>query len=574
MKSGRIFLFVAFLIVTLAAAGCAPAPAPQAPAATQAPPPTQAPAAAVPNLVKPGVLIAADTGKAPPNTMVGDNGQPVGAWVDLMQTFADKLGLKLEIVYLDWPGVLPGLQAGKFDVVASGLRRTPERLASKDFIVTDAFNAEGVLLMVKKDSGITSWEDMKGKKLGIIRGEHEGEIAVEKVGNIVAETLEYPGKQEGMLEVLNGRIDGFAAGGSGMAYQLNTAPQGDQLTLVGPALDIRDQGMAVRKEAPELAAKLNELIAAGLADGSIHKIYAKWYGTPNPVDVLAELKANPASAAPPPPTATPKPEAKAKPEFAADALQTAGEIHLAADFGAPPNQFIDEAGQMQGINPDLCNAMVEKLGLKVKWTNLAFPGLIPGLQAKRFDALCTGVFVNPDRLKIMNMVPYVRWGEGLLVKAGNPEGIKCTPTPGDNASYDACFATLQGKPVSVAIAGTTEKHLREYNEKFKAAGQPEIILRGFDSNAEAFQALVNGQVVGTYLNDPQAYFFADKNPGQYEVAFEGYSPNQLALTTLLENPTLATNFQWALEQMKADGTYDKILEKWGVMPVASFELAK
>ena len=98
-----------------------------------------------------------------------------------------------------------------------------------------------------------------------------------------------------------------------------------------------------------------------------------------------------------------------------DALLTKGMINFAADFAAAPNQFLNADGTRDGLNVDICGKIAEKMGLKIEWTNLAFPGLVPGLQAKRFDALCTAIFINPQRLEIMNMVPYVQWGEGLMV---------------------------------------------------------------------------------------------------------------------------------------------------------------
>src|SRR5262245_42740245 len=95
----------------------------------------------------------------------------------------------------------------------------------------------------------------------------------------------------------------------------------------------------------------------------------------------------------------------------ASSLLTAGAIHFAADFAAPPNQFIDAQGKMDGLNVDMCGEVAKRMKLNIKWTNLAFPGLVPGLQANRFDALCTAIFINPQRLEIMNMVAYVQWGE-------------------------------------------------------------------------------------------------------------------------------------------------------------------
>ena len=102
-----------------------------------------------------------------------------------------------------------------------------------------------------------------------------------------------------------------------------------------------------------------------------------------------------------------------------------GTINFGADFAAAPNQFINPNGTKDGLNVDMCGEVAKKMNLEIEWTNLSFPGLVPGLQANRFDAICTAIFINPKRLKIMNMIAYVQWGEGLMVPKGNPGGIKC-----------------------------------------------------------------------------------------------------------------------------------------------------
>src|SRR5258708_29326298 len=136
------------------------------------------------------------------------------------------------------------------------------------------------------------------------------------------------------------------------------------------------------------------------------------------------------------------------PKLPDGALLTVGTLNLGADFAAAPNQFMKPDGSKDGLDVDLCGGVAEKLSLKIEWTNLAFPGLVPGLQGKRFDGLCTAIFINPDRLKIMNMVPYVQWGEGLMVAKESTLGSNCKYTRGSDPSYDGCFDELAGKTVS------------------------------------------------------------------------------------------------------------------------------
>lgn len=252
-------------------------------------------------------------------------------------------------------------------------------------------------------------------------------------------------------------------------------------------------------------------------------------------------------------------------------LQSAGVLHLGADFAAAPNQFINADGNQDGLNVDMCGEIGSRLGASVEWTNLAFPGLVPGLQANRFDAICTSIFINPKRKEIMQMVAYVQWGEGLMVRTDDSLVIDCSPMIGDMESYNACFDQLAGRTVAVAAAGTTNQHLIAESERMEAAGLDAIDIRAFDTNSEAIQALVSGQADGAYLNDPQAHFYLSRNPG-YVMSFAAAYPNTLAIATLKENLALAEAIQAALEHMKADGTYQDIVAKWGVAGVTEFTI--
>ena len=261
--------------------------------------------------------------------------------------------------------------------------------------------------------------------------------------------------------------------------------------------------------------------------------------------------------------------AQSKPELPDGALLNPGVLHMGADFAAAPNQFMDADGKKDGLNVDMCGEIASRLGLELEWTNLAFPGLVPGLQANRFDGLCTSIFINPKRKEIMQMVAYVQWGEGLMVRTDDSLAVDCAPMIGDQASFNACFDQLSGRTVAVAAAGTTNQHLIAESERMQADGKDAIDIRAFDTNADAIQALVSGQADGAYLNDTQASFYLTRNPG-YVMPFAAAYPNTLALATLKSNRALAEALQWALEQMKADGAYQAIVEKWGVAGVPEF----
>jgi len=135
-------------------------------------------------------------------------------------------------------------------------------------------------------------------------------------------------------------------------------------------------------------------------------------------------------------------------------------------------------------------------------------------------------------------------------------------------------AAAQQPAVRTAAADAFAAWLSALSARMVAAGKPAITVRAFDTNADAIQAIVSGQADAAYLNDPQAAFYINTTNSGYKLAFTGYASNKLALATLKENTALADALVWALEQMKTDGSYQKILAKWGVAEVPSFAYAK
>lgn len=242
-------------------------------------------------------------------------------------------------------------------------------------------------------------------------------------------------------------------------------------------------------------------------------------------------------------------------------LKQPGTLNLAADFTASPNQFITN-GKNDGLDVALCQAMANKMGLKISWTNLAFDALIPGLQAHRYDALCTAVFITKAREQVMNMVPYVKWGDTMAVKKSDAAKYACS-------SSSPCFDKFAGKVIATEAGGAEITELQDAN----ASLSPKMKLLPFESNVQIYQAIQNRSVDAIFVNDPQfAYFNRTTGKDAYSAVFTGVGANQLALTTLKDNTALAQAFVTALTAMKADGSYAKILETWGLEPVDSFAM--
>lgn len=250
-------------------------------------------------------------------------------------------------------------------------------------------------------------------------------------------------------------------------------------------------------------------------------------------------------------------------------VKQAGVLNIAADFSVPPNQYIANS-QHKGIDVDLCTAIAKQLGLKVKWTNLPFDSLISGLQANRYDALCTGVFITKAREQVMNMVPYVQWGVTMGVTKSEAPTYDCTPAGSD---FQRCFAKFSGKTVATEAGGFEEQLLQAANSKLRSAGKAPMKILAFAQTTQAWQAFTNGTAQGVWVDDPQFYFLNSNNgSGKYVAAFGGDDPTPLALTTTIQNKSLAQAFVTALQTLKSNGTYASILKKWHVQSVPSFSI--
>jgi len=97
----------------------------------------------------------------------------------------------------------------------------------------------------------------------------------------------------------------------------------------------------------------------------------------------------------------------------------------AATANEVPYSYIQPDGTSAGIGPDVANAVLKSMGIgEVNWTVTPFGTLIPGLKAKRFDFVAAEQNISPERCKQVAFTePNSSYGEGLLVKKGNPKGL-------------------------------------------------------------------------------------------------------------------------------------------------------
>lgn len=225
----------------------------------------------------------------PPFEFLGDDNKPAGVDVDVAGEIAKDLGITLEIVDMDFDGLINALVSGKGDFIAAGMSVTEDRKKSVDFSIEYVTSSQ--YLIIKKGSTIAAMNDLKGKKIGVQTGTtgdllmtDEVEGTTDDAGKHVAGSLEgsgatvaqYKTALEAALDLKNGRIDvvvidkhpalSIAAANEGLA----TAPQ---------ALSEEEKyAIAVNKGNKELLASIDTTLQRLIKEGKIDSFLLKHTG--------------------------------------------------------------------------------------------------------------------------------------------------------------------------------------------------------------------------------------------------------------------------------------------------------
>ncbi|MBA3448876.1 MAG: ABC transporter substrate-binding protein [Pseudaminobacter sp.] len=216
-------------------------------------------------------------GAYPPFNNLTADGQLVGFDVDIANALCQQMKVECELVTQDWDGIIPALQAGKFDAIVASMTITDERKEQVSF--TNKYYTTPLALIASKDSDLVSTEPtaLAGKTVGAQASTTQSIYADDFYAKAGAEVKQYPTQDEAVADLSNGRLDAVVADKFVLVDWMKTTGN-DCCKMVG---DIKgtdsEAGIAVRKDDEELRGKLNAAIDAIVADGTYGKIVAKYF---------------------------------------------------------------------------------------------------------------------------------------------------------------------------------------------------------------------------------------------------------------------------------------------------------
>ncbi|WP_411348527.1 substrate-binding periplasmic protein [Paenibacillus sp. WLX2291] len=233
-------------------------------------------------------------------------------------------------------------------------------------------------------------------------------------------------------------------------------------------------------------------------------------------------------------------------------IKSAGVLKVGLMGTYAPYNYLDSNKQVIGFDADIANEVAKRLGVKVEFTTQAFSGLIPSLQAGKFDAIISQVTITDERKQQLDFSdPYITNQVKIIVNENNTDITK--------------LADFKGKNIGVGLGTNDETYLR--NEVLPQVG--DFTIKTYNDVITTLQDLNVGRIDATINNIYALKPVVEENGFKIKAVGDAIKSDQAGIAIRKNNPELLESLNKALQDMKDDGTYNTIFEKWfGEQPPA------
>ncbi len=251
-------------------------------------------------------------------------------------------------------------------------------------------------------------------------------------------------------------------------------------------------------------------------------------------------------------------------------LVNSGQLTIASDTTYAPAEYADPANPAHfiGYDMDLAREFARRLCLAPNIVKATFDSIIPDISGaplgqQRYDMSISSFTINDTRKQKVDMIPYFTAGESILTTPANAGNIK--------SINDMC-----GKPIAVQNGTVELQELQDANggnngsgqaPVCKQAGKPITIVSNDDQTFVVDQVL-NGRADASYQDQPVTDYYASLHKGQLVDSGITVQPSPEGIVMRKDNLALEQAITTALQNMRSDGTYLRILTAWGQQNLA------
>ena len=228
--------------------------------------------ASLKKIQKAGKLVIATSPDFPPFESLDGSGQVTGIEIDILEEVCAQLGVSLEIQQMDFDSVLPGVQAGKYDMGVSGITVTEKR--QKNVLFTDAYCLAAQAIVVKEGSPISSKADLEGKTVAVQTGTTAESFCMDNGYAVSA----YAANNDAQSALLQGKADAWVIDDLTAAdmVKVYNAQGGDQLVILSEAMTTEPYAFAMAFGSEDTIEAINGILKTMEDSGAIAAIFDKY----------------------------------------------------------------------------------------------------------------------------------------------------------------------------------------------------------------------------------------------------------------------------------------------------------
>ncbi|MEJ5349489.1 MAG: transporter substrate-binding domain-containing protein [Desulfosoma sp.] len=222
-----------------------------------------------------------------------------------------------------------------------------------------------------------------------------------------------------------------------------------------------------------------------------------------------------------------------------------GELRVGFEAGYMPFEMTDKKGNFVGFDIDMAKEMAKAMGVKFVPVNTAWDGIIPSLITGKFDIIMSGMTVTQERnLKVNFADPYIIVGQTILLNKKHEGTVKSYKDLNDP------------KYIVTSKLGTT-------GEQAVKRLIPKCTYKSFETETEAALEVVNGKADAFVYDLPFCVvFLAQQGAGKLVFLDEPFTYEPLAWAVNKGDPDFLNWLNNFLRQVKNDGRYEQIYNKW------------
>ena len=231
------------------------------------------------------------------------------------------------------------------------------------------------------------------------------------------------------------------------------------------------------------------------------------------------------------------------------AFVSGGKFAVCTDASFPPMEYFEKSGDKLpvGFDVDFMNEIAAGWSVSLEILPMDFSGLLPSLEAKRCDAVISGIFVTEERKQKFDAVSYLDTVSVLAGKAGTP--------------HAASLEDLAGKTIAVQTGTSFVKQFEEVNKEFAAKGLEPVKVQLYPKASDAIQQVLIGRAYAATTQDTELAFRDLQVPGSLASIYEFEDPQTFGIFVRREGGDAAAVMS-AVSALKESGALDKIAERW------------